>query len=250
MRSAIIPAHNECSTVADVVNAVRKSVDEVIVVDSCSDDNTAVYAKKAGARVVYAKVSGKHHALKAGIKASRGDDLVFVDADLIDPPTDIAERLLTPLVNGISLVKGYYIRCEENDKFFAGRLTEICARPLLTMYMPELAHIREPLAGEFALRRDLAVFMPFAPGFAVDLGFLINSAKFGKIAEVNLGIKVHKHRSVFDLGIASIQVATTILGGVHSQQDVATITQYPNGVGKKLQVDLKVLNHVYHDGVK
>lgn len=247
--SAIIPAHNEAGTLAGVIEAVVKDVDEVIVVDSCSSDNTADIATKSGARVVSVSRPGKHYAVRAGIEAASGDHLVFIDGDIRSPNPNISSLLLEPLKPGVALVKGYYDRSAEKSIYKAGRLTEICARPLLAVHMPELARVREPLAGEFALSRSLARQLSLAAGFAVDLGILIACQSYGRIVEVEIGQKHHKHRSVHELGLAAVQVSATILG----HKDGATYVPFLQYHGPQPvihQVDIQSLSPIAHGKIR
>ena len=207
-RSVVIPAHNEEATIAMVVRAVRSDSDDIIVVASCCTDRTAAEATAAGARVTTVETLGKHYAIRRGLQAAAGDLVAFVDGDLVEPQGGLAGLLFEALSPGVSLAKGFYNRTEQSQ----ARLTEICARPLLSLLRPSLAGIHDPLSGEYAVRRDLVRRWAFAPGFAVDLGFLLAAEREGEIREVNLGVKQHRHRSVLALGQAAVQVAATLLG--------------------------------------
>ncbi|MDQ4144226.1 MAG: glycosyltransferase [Actinomycetota bacterium] len=95
--AAIIPAHNEAATVADVVRVAGgcRYVDEVIVVDSLSDDQTTGIAAEAGARVVAATSPGKGEAMAAGVAATDAEVLLFLDADLLGLRVEHLDRLVT-----------------------------------------------------------------------------------------------------------------------------------------------------------
>jgi glucosyl-3-phosphoglycerate synthase len=223
MRSIVIPAHNEVATIFDVVRTVRADADEVIVVASACSDSTGDEAAKAGARVVTVGSLGKHHAIRAGLQIARGNVVAFLDGDLVEPSADLAARLFDALTPEVSLAKGYYERARDGE----ARLTEICARPLLTLLQPSIAQIRDPLSGEYAVVRERARRWPYAPGFAVDLGFLLTASREGHIKEVNLGVKRHKRRSVHELGQAAAQVAVTVLGTIGHSQTISL----PQSVG-------------------
>jgi len=248
--SAIIAAFNEGNTVRSVVQSVAETVDEVLVVDSCSTDTTASEARRAGARVIRVSEPGKHHALRAGVQAARGNELVFMDADLINPSHGMARALLRHLRHNseISLVKGFYERYYIDKLSEGGRLTEICARPLIAMFFPGLSYIRQPLSGEFAVRRTDLLDMPFAPGFGVDLGILIHCAAKGRIAQVDLGVKRHKHRPLLDLGRAAVDVSSTILRAAGLDFSAVTLRQFCGDSSLESRISLTPLPPLNDNG--
>jgi glycosyltransferase involved in cell wall biosynthesis len=83
--AAVIPAWNEAATVGAVVYAALDAglVDEVIVVDNASTDDTTAVARDHGARVVHEAEAGKGQAMRAGVAATDADFIVFLDADLV-----------------------------------------------------------------------------------------------------------------------------------------------------------------------
>ncbi|WP_323751963.1 glycosyltransferase family 2 protein [Marinobacter sp.] len=108
----VIPAKNEGSIIAKVVAdvIVLPNCKEVIVVDDGSDDNTAIAAGKAGARVIshpYSKGNGA--AIKTGARAAQESLVVFMDGDGQHRAVDIP-RLLDRLSEGFDLVVGARIK--------------------------------------------------------------------------------------------------------------------------------------------
>ncbi len=98
--TAVIPAHNEQGRVGDTVRSVAPYVDEVVVVDDASIDDTAIEAEAAGARVVRLERStGYIGAIKRGFTEARGDIVVTIDADG-EHPADAIPRLVAPIVLG------------------------------------------------------------------------------------------------------------------------------------------------------
>jgi len=98
--SAVIPAFSEEKTVADVVRGCLPHVDEVIVVDDGSSDDTAVKAEAAGARVIRLPMNmGVLKAIEAGLREATGDIMVMLDADGQHNPLDIPS-LVQPIVDG------------------------------------------------------------------------------------------------------------------------------------------------------
>lgn len=100
--SAVIPAHNEQHTVAEVVKAARSAylVDDVIVVDSASKDETSEVARQNGARVVRAEKAGKGQAMRAGVEATDAGVIVFLDADLLRLKPSHVDALVKPVLDG------------------------------------------------------------------------------------------------------------------------------------------------------
>lgn len=79
--SLVIPCYNEQEGLKDTIARVPKEIDEILVVDNNSTDQTARVAKKLGARVVTEKQKGYGHALKKGIRSARGNIVVTIDGD-------------------------------------------------------------------------------------------------------------------------------------------------------------------------
>ena len=186
-----IPARDEGSTVGSVVRAVVQPflaahggnglVDEVIVLDDGSTDDTGAQAKEAGARVVAAPggPGGKGGAMAAALEASTGDVVAFLDADVANTNPAFVTGLLGPLLttDDVALVKGFYTRPLHGDPTGGGRVTELMARPVLELLYPELTWVRQPLAGETAAHRWVFEKLGFAPGYGVELGLLIDVAQ-------------------------------------------------------------------------
>ena len=234
--SACIPARNEDATVGFVVAAIRGAlidgaiaahgtplVDEIVVVDDHSTDRTAEVAGLAGARVVDAASVLAHHggghgkgeALWKSVHESTGDIVVWVDADIVDFDPDFIVGMVSPIITdpGIAFVKGHYHR-PEADGVGGGRVTELLARPLLSLYFPELAEVIQPLAGEYAGRRALLEQLPFVVGYGVDVALLIDAVRvagFDHIAQVDLGVRHHRNRTLDELGPQALAVGQAIL---------------------------------------
>jgi glucosyl-3-phosphoglycerate synthase len=234
--SACIPARNEDATVGFVVTAIRSAlvdgaiaahgtplVDEIVVVDDHSTDATAAVARAAGARVVDAASTLVHHgeghgkgeALWKSLHESTGDLVAWVDADIVDFDPDFIVGMVGALVcdPDVDFVKGHYHR-PEADGVGGGRVTELLARPLLSLYFPELAEIAQPLAGEYAGRRTLLERLPFVVGYGVDVALLIDAVRVAgieRIAQVDLGIRHHRNRTLDELGPQALAVGQAIL---------------------------------------
>ncbi len=100
--TVVIPALNEEACIADVVRAIpREIAGEVIVVDNGSDDETAVRARAAGARVTSEPQRGYGRACRAGVLsiAPGCEVVVFLDGDGSDCP-ELMGRLVEPIIAG------------------------------------------------------------------------------------------------------------------------------------------------------
>jgi glucosyl-3-phosphoglycerate synthase len=228
--SLVVPARNEAATVGGVVSRVRAALmdtvsllDEIVVMDSDSDDTTFATAENAGAVVFRARDirpdlgwwPGKGEALWKSLFVTTGDLLVFMDADLLDWDTHFVPGLLGPILNRpeVALVKGFYERPYQAQEvvhaFEGGRVTELVARPLIALHFPELAGLIQPLAGEWAIRRSLFESLQVPTGYAVELAALVDTTKtlgVESIAQVDLGRRAHRNQSLRDLGAMAIQV--------------------------------------------
>ncbi|NKY85901.1 glucosyl-3-phosphoglycerate synthase [Nocardia veterana] len=246
--SVVLPALNEERTVADVVGSIRPLlgtlVDELVVLDSGSVDATAERARAAGARVISREeavpelepVPGKGEVLWRSLAATSGDLVAFVDSDLIDPDPMFVPKLLGPLltVDGMHLVKAYYRRPLRQgaavEQHGGGRVTELVARPLLAALRPELSKVLQPLGGEYAGTRELLTAVPFAPGYGVEIGLLLDTFDLlglQAIGQVNLGVRTHRNRPLSDLGVMSRQILGTVLGRSGIRDSGAALTQFP-----------------------
>jgi len=219
-----LPARDEAATVGAIVAAVRRHlvervplVAEVLVVDDGSQDATAAVAAAAGARVVSTSTAGgKGRAMRTGLAESTGDLVVYCDADVVGFGPHFVTGLLGPLLadDAVAFVKGVFDRPLHGRPGEGGRVTELLAKPLLRTLHPALAGIAQPLAGECAGRREVLASLPFVAGYGVDIGLLLDVAERfgpGAIAQVDLGHRVHRNRSLADLGLQAEVVLRTVL---------------------------------------
>jgi glucosyl-3-phosphoglycerate synthase len=236
--SVVIPALNEAGTIGPIVSAIRTEltgpgnlVDELVVVDSGSRDRTVAVAEAAGALVVsHADVlpgagshAGKGEALWKSLYVTSGDVLVFVDGDLEQFDPDVVTALLGPLLTDgdVHLVKAAYDRPLPGEgPAGGGRVTELVARPLLNLHWPLLAGVVQPLAGEYAARRELLERLPFAVGWGVELGLLVDALQtvgLDGLAQVDLGRRLHRHHADTTLGRMAAEVQRAALSRLHRQ---------------------------------
>jgi glycosyltransferase involved in cell wall biosynthesis/nucleotide-binding universal stress UspA family protein len=233
--SVALPALNEEATVGTVIEAIRGAlvdtvplVDEIVLVDSNSTDRTREIAAGLGLPVyihqetlpAYGARAGKGEALWKSLYLTRGDIIVWIDTDIVNIHPRFVYGLLGPLLSrpDIQLVKGYYRRpLRVGDKLQlegGGRVTELTARPLLNLFYPELSGIVQPLAGEYAGRRAALEQIPFASGYGVEIGLLIDIFdKFGlrALAQVDLRERIHHNQTLEALSKMSFAIIQTVL---------------------------------------
>jgi glucosyl-3-phosphoglycerate synthase len=224
--SVCLPARDEAATIGAIVaEAVRlELVSEVVVLDDGSTDDTAAVARAAGAHVVSeASVlpetgpgSGKGNAMWKSLYACSGDIICWVDADLRNFRAEYVERLCAPLLaqSDTMFVKAYSTRSFEGAPTGGGRVTELVARPLLSLLFPKLTDIVQPLGGEYAARRSALEVLPFVEGWGVELGLLIDLVeRFGRdaVAQVDLDVREHRNRPLDELGPQALAVISIAL---------------------------------------
>jgi glucosyl-3-phosphoglycerate synthase len=212
--SVCLPARECARTVGAIVSVLAELrstgvIDQLLVVDAASADGTAEVAVRAGAEVVQeaellpetGKVFGKGDAMWRALSVLSGELVVFLDADSEDFSTHFATGLLGPLVcePGVSFVKAFYRRPFEHGGISlpdgGGRVNHLMARPALSLFYPELAGVRQPLAGEVAARRELLECVPFATGYGVEIAMLIDVwRELGLQGMVQVDLDVHRNR--------------------------------------------------------
>ena len=228
--SVCLPTRDEAATVGGIVRNLRRNlhersrlVDEIVVMDAGSGDDTVAIARAEGAKVFFEHEvlpgegpgSGKGEALWKSLHACEGDLICWVDADIRNFHARFVYGLLGPLLldPDIQYVKAFYDRpIRERNALRAtggGRVTELLARPLINLLWPELAGIVQPLSGEYAGRRETLEQVPFFSGYGVELGLLVDiAARFGvdAIAQVDLDRRVHRNQDMQALGRMSFGI--------------------------------------------
>ncbi len=227
--SVCIPCRDEAATIGPLVSVIRRElmgrdniVDELIVLDDRSTDDTARVAAHAGARVVsiddvhavHGWGHGKGNALWATLLVSHGDFVVWCDGDVTSFEPNWVVKLLSPMLDdeSVALVKALYHRPTRYGG--GGRTTELVARPLMSMYFPELTGLAQPLSGEYAGRRDVLERLVFQQGWGVEIAMLIDICRlYGPeaIAQVDLGTRDHRNRSLQSLSVQAAEVMATML---------------------------------------
>jgi phosphoserine phosphatase len=205
--SVVIPALNESRRIASVVAfALADPVTaEVVVIDDSSIDDTAALARAAGARVVTSTMLGKGTSMHDGAMAAQHDILVYLDGDLAGLRPGLVTDMARPLLaDEADFVKARFGRS-------GGRVTELTAKPMLKVFFPELAALRQPLGGIIAARRSLLQQLPFEDGYGVDIGLLIDASRAGaRVAEVDIGSLENDSQPLLDLTLMANEVARVI----------------------------------------
>jgi glucosyl-3-phosphoglycerate synthase len=236
--SVVIPALNEASTIGPIVAAIKKCciedvsfVDEILVIDGCSSDETVKIAAESGATVFAidtigpaVQCKGKGVALWKSQFVAKGDILLFIDSDLVEFDHRFVYGLLGVMLENSDkvLVKSFYDRPLMIDSNLfpqqGGRVTELLVKPLIELFVPELIDISQPLSGEYALRRDVFRQFPFWSGYAVEIGLLLDTYfSFGTnaVAQVNMEHRVHRNRSIQELRSMASSILRVFLQKMH-----------------------------------
>ena len=206
--TVIIPAYNEEKTVSHVVKVVKSLnyISEVIVVDDGSTDQTAKVAMDAGASVInHLKNRGKGAAIKTGFKNSKGDIVVFLDADLQNLTKNQVDNIIKPIMSGEADISKTKFKRE------AGRVTELTAKPLLNFFFPEIK-FDQPLSGQFAAKRSFLNKIKLEDDYGVDVGIVLDADVMGmKVKEVDIGKIEHVLSSLTELNVVANEVVRTIV---------------------------------------
>ena len=198
-------------------------LDELLVLDDRSTDDTAAVAADAGATVVdiadihrrHGVGHGKGNALWASLVASRGDLIVWCDGDVTSFTPDWVVRLIAPLLidDRLALVKAMYHRPTASGG--GGRTTELVARPLLSLFAPELDRAGPTAVGRVRRPPRRARADPVRRGLGRrDRDAARPRRRFGpaSIAQVDLGERHHRHRSLHSLSVQAAEVMATAAG--------------------------------------
>jgi len=227
--AVVIPALNEEGTIAQVVSAIASELGEFVaahvVIALLYSDRTAGLPADAGARVPsVAEVrpdlgvhSGKGEALWKSQFVTSADVVAFIDADLTEWGTHFVRGVVGPLLADpqVALCRGFYDRVLDIDgdvTLEGGRVTELVARPWLTLFRPELAAIVQPLAGEWAIRRNVFDQLHVPIGYGVEFSTLLDVYDewgIDSIAQVDLGRRAHRHQNIHDLSVMAVEILAT-----------------------------------------
>ena len=234
--SLCLPTLNEEKTIAKEIIILKAElmtryplVDEIVVIDSGSTDNTVDIAKSFGADVYDAnkilphleKYKGKGENLWKALYIAEGDIIVYIDADIKNIHHRFAYGLIGPLLlnDNIKYAKAFYDRPISIGKnkirpTGGGRVTELVIRPLFSLFFPELTQIIQPLSGEYAGYREVLEKIPFPIGYGVETSMILDIyEKWGLdvIAQVDLDRRIHRNQDTKALGRMSFAILKTFI---------------------------------------
>jgi len=243
--SVVLPTLNEEETIRKVIRAIRsrlvdriRLVDELVVIDSRSEDRTREIAEDEGIPVfIHDEIltecgtyRGKGEAMWKSLQVTKGEIVVWIDTDVTNTHPKFVYGILGPLLQRpeIQFVKAFYQRPlrvgGELQATGGGRVTELAARPILNLFFPELSGLVQPLSGEQGGRRALLEQLPFFTGYGVETGLLIDTlqrAGLDAIAQVDMKQRIHRNQSLLALSKMSfeiLQVALRRVGEAHGER--------------------------------
>ena len=234
--SLCLPTLNEEKTIGKEIIVLKSELmtrypllDEIVVVDSGSTDNTRDIAEAYGADVYLAtdilpqmeKYTGKGENLWKALYITKGDIIIYLDADIKNIHHRFAYGLLGPLLtyDHIKYCKAFYDRpiAIGKNKFRptgGGRVTELVIRPLFSLFFPELTQLMQPLSGEYCGYREIFEAIPFPIGYGVETSMVLDIyAKLGLdvIAQVDLDRRIHRNQDTKALGKMAFAILMTFI---------------------------------------
>lgn len=245
--SLAMPSLNEEKTVGKVISTIKKAlmedfplIDEMVLIDSDSSDQTCQIAEDMGIPVyIHQQIlpefgvrKGKGEALWKSLLVTTGDIIAWIDTDIVNIHPRFVYGILGPLLlnRNIQFVKGFYKRPLRVGKSLqaggGGRVTELSARPLINLFYPELSGVIQPLSGEYAGRRESLEKATFFSGYGVETGLLIDVfEQFGlrSIAQVDLLERIHHNQELEALSKMSFAIIQTVLRKLESRYERAII---------------------------
>jgi len=184
--TAVIPAYNEADRIVNTLNQVKPFVDEIIVVDDASTDETAERAILQDVIVLtQAKNQGYIEAIKYGFREAQSDIVITLDADGEFSAQDIP-ALLKPILDGnADMVQGHRNRIVRPSEVF------------LTWLAQTKAEVGDSGTGLRAIRTDLAKTLDIKGACICGVFSLEVASKGGRIVEVPVTLQaVKKPRNI------------------------------------------------------
>jgi len=245
-----IPTLNEEENVANVIRTIKSAlyekkhlIDEIAIIDSGSEDNTVAVAEKAGAQIIeserhlreFGVFYGKGENLWKSLHVLRGDIICWVDADIKNIHPKFVYGLVGPLLEKKKLgyARGFYRRPilykGKVISYGGGRTTELCVRPFLNLYFPELTGFIQPLCGQAAGRRKVLEKVSFSVGYGVEIGLLIDLVKefgLGALAQVDLDEVEHENKETASLGRMAFSIMQVFAKRLGEKQKASFLKEF------------------------
>jgi nucleotide-binding universal stress UspA family protein len=245
--SLALPSLNEEATIGEIIGQLQEQLmgetpllDELVLIDSGSDDRTREIAAAHGVPVhlhqeilpQYGVFAGKGEALWKSLYVLSGDIIVWCDTDIKNFHPRFVYGLLGPLLRERRLVfsKGFYRRPiqfgEQVQASGGGRVTELTARPLLNLFYPELSGMLQPLSGEYAGRRSALEAVPFFTGYGVETGLLIDLLErhgLNALAQVDLLERIHRNQELVPLSKMAFAITQVVMQRMEQRQRVSLL---------------------------
>jgi glucosyl-3-phosphoglycerate synthase len=240
--SLCLPTLNEERTIAKEILIIKSELmirypllDEIVVVDSGSTDQTREIAASYGADVYVADqilphlepFMGKGENLWKALYITKGDIIVYIDADIKNIHHRFVYGLLGPLLTSdkTKFTKAFYDRPIAIGKSKVrstggGRVTELVIRPLFSLFFPELTQILQPLSGEYAGYREIFEKIPFPIGYGIETSMVLDIfQKWGLdvIAQVDLDRRIHRNQDIKSLGRMAFVILKTFCNRIEKQ---------------------------------
>jgi glucosyl-3-phosphoglycerate synthase len=234
--SLCLPTLNEEKTIAKEIVILKSELvsrypllDEIVVMDSGSTDKTREIASSFGADVFKAddilphlgQHTGKGENLWKALFITRGDIIIYLDADIKNIHHRFAYGLIGPLLmnDSIKFTKAFYDRPIADGHDIArptggGRVTELVIRPLFSLFFPELTQMIQPLSGEYAGYRQIFEQIPFPIGYGVETSMILDIYhRWGLevIGQVDMEKRVHRNQDTQALGKMAFAILKTFI---------------------------------------
>ena len=176
--SILIPAYNEAKNIQATIQAIKSigKVDQIIVINDGSQDDTSTLAKQTGVEVIdLDKNIGKGGALNYGVKFAKGEIIGLLDGDLGKSASEV-EKLLIPVVeNKVDMTIGRFLAAKKTGGF--GIVTTLAKKGIRWFTGLEVA---SPLSGQRVMRRIVIEKVKFfESGFGVEVGLTIDIFRLG-----------------------------------------------------------------------
>ncbi len=184
--SVLIPAHNEEKYIFETIDAIKKIpvINQIVVVDDASADNTAQLAVKAGARVIsLPKNMGKGGALNKGLEHITEEVIALIDGDLGSSAIELTKLAAPVLADEADMTVARFPKARKKGGF---GLVKGLARKGIKLFTG--LEVAAPLSGQRVLKRQVVEALGgFESGYGVEVGMTIDVARKGfRIREVEV----------------------------------------------------------------